>query len=66
MSQQLKGAIITMVVGFMFVAAEFEFHAHTSLAGIFILGVGSGLLLGDRLAKKPAPPAPPTTPMQPL
>lgn len=63
MSQQLKGAIITMVVGFMFVAAEFEFHAHTSLAGIFILGVGSGLLLGDRLGKKPAPPTPP---MQPL
>lgn len=63
MSQQLKGALITMVVGFMFVAAEFEFRAHTSLAGIFILGVGSGLLLGDRLGRKPAPP---TSPMQPL
>lgn len=63
MSQQLKGAIITMVVGFMFVGAEFEFKARTSLAGIFILGVGSGLLLGDRLGKKPAAP---TSPMQPL
>lgn len=62
MSQQLKGAIITMVVGFMFVAAEFEFKAYTSLAGIFILGVGSGLLLGDRLSKK----SPPPPPMQPL
>ena len=65
MSVQLKAALITMVVGFMFVAAEFEFHAYTSLAGIFILGVGSGLLLGDRLARK-SPPAPPAPPMQPL
>ncbi len=63
MSVQLRGAAITMVVGFMFVAAEFEFRAHTSLAGIFILGVGSGLLLGDRLARKPAPPAPPVQPI---
>jgi len=53
MNVQLKGAIITMVVGFMFVAAEFEFRVRTSLAGIFILGVGAGLLLGDRLGRKP-------------
>ncbi len=52
MSVQLKGAIITMVIGFMFVAFEFMLRIHTSLAGIFILGVGSGLLLGDRLSKK--------------
>lgn len=63
MSQQLKGAAITMIVGFMFVAAEFEFSVHTSLAGIFILGVGSGLLLGDRLGKKPAAPTPPIQPL---
>lgn len=62
MSLQLKGAVITMLVGFMFVSAEFAFHAHTSLAGIFVLGVGSGLLLGDRLGKKPLP----RPPMQPL
>jgi hypothetical protein len=51
---QLKGAIITMIVGFLFVGAEFQFKAKTSLAGIFILGVGAGLLLGDRMARKPA------------
>lgn len=63
MSQQLKAAIITMAVGFIFVAAEFEFSVHTSLAGIFILGVGSGLLLGDRLTTKRAVDIPPTQPL---
>jgi hypothetical protein len=33
------------------------------LAGIFILGVGSGLLLGDRMGKKPAAPTPPVQPL---
>ncbi len=63
MSQQLKGAIITMMIGFMFVAFEFILKIRTSLAGIFILGMGSGLLLGDRMGRKPAKP---TTPVQPL
>ncbi|MBI2408134.1 MAG: hypothetical protein HYV19_07545 [Gemmatimonadetes bacterium] len=63
MSIQLKGAIITMVVGFMFVALEFATRSYTSLAGIFILGVGSGLLLGDRMGKKPAAPTPPVQPL---
>jgi hypothetical protein len=63
MSQQLRGAIITMVIGFMFVAFEFMLKVHTSLAGIFILGMGSGLLLGDRLGKHQAPPTPPSQPL---
>ncbi|HEY3287431.1 MAG TPA: hypothetical protein VGJ96_09985 [Gemmatimonadaceae bacterium] len=63
MSQQLKGAIITMAIGFMFVIFEFILKIRTSLAGIFILGMGAGLLLGDRLGKKQAGP---TNPMQPL
>ncbi len=63
MSQQLKGAIITMMIGFMFVAFEFILKIRTSLAGIFILGMGSGLLLGDRMGRKTAKP---TTPVQPL
>jgi hypothetical protein len=62
-SQQLKGAIITMSIGFMFVAFEFVLKIRTSLAGIFVLGMGAGLLLGDRLGKKPAEP---TSPVQPL
>ena len=63
MSAQLKGAIITMAIGFMFVAFEFVLKIRTSLAGIFILGMGAGLLLGDRMGKKPAGSTPP---MQPL
>lgn len=57
MSTQLKGAAVTFVVGLMFIGAEIEFHAHTSLAGIFIVGMAAGLLLGDRLGKAPAKPA---------
>lgn len=63
MSQQLKGAIITMAVGFMFVAFEFMLKVRTSLAGIFILGMGAGLLLGDRMGKRPAEPMPPVQPL---
>jgi hypothetical protein len=63
MTQQLKGAIITMIVGFMFVAFEFMLKVHTSLAGIFILGMGSGLLLGDRMGKRPPEPTPPAQPL---
>jgi len=63
MSAQLKGAIITMVIGFMFVAFEFILKIRTSLAGIFILGMGSGLLLGDRMGKHPAKPTPPVQPL---
>ncbi len=63
MSQQLRGALITMLVGFMFVGAEFQFKAKTSLAGIFILGMGAGLLLGDRMGRRHADPTPPTQPL---
>jgi hypothetical protein len=63
MTQQLKGAIITMVIGFMFVAFEFMLKVRTSLAGIFILGMGSGLLLGDRMGKRPPAPTPPVQPL---
>lgn len=63
MSVQLRGAIITMAIGFMFVAFEFMLKIHTSLAGIFILGMGAGLLLGDRMGKRPAEPAPPIQPL---
>jgi hypothetical protein len=63
MSAQLKGAIITMVIGFMFVAFEFVLKVRTSLAGIFILGMGAGLLLGDRLGKKPEEATPPVPPL---
>ena len=63
MSVQLKGAIITMVIGFMFVAFEFMLKISTSLAGIFILGMGSGLLIGDRLGKKAPEPTPPVQPL---
>ena len=66
MTQQMKGAIITMSIGFMFVAFEFILKIRTSLAGIFILGMGSGLLLGDRMGRRAVAPAPPTPPMQPL
>lgn len=63
MSVQLKGAIITMVIGFMFVAFEFTLKVRTSLAGIFILGMGAGLLLGDRLGKHAPETTPPTQPL---
>jgi len=63
MSQQLKGAIITMAVGFMFVAFEFMLKVRTSLAGIFILGMGAGLLLGDRMGKRRSAPIPPVQPL---
>ncbi len=63
MTQQLKGAIITMAIGFMFVTFEFVLKIRTSLAGIFILGMGSGLLLGDRMGSKPKPPTPPVQPL---
>jgi hypothetical protein len=63
MSTQMRGAIITMVIGFMFVAFEFTLKVRTSLAGIFILGMGAGLLLGDRLGAKEHHDTPPVQPL---
>jgi hypothetical protein len=52
-----------MVIGFMFVAFEFTLKVRTSLAGIFILGMGAGLLLGDRLSRKSHAVMPPVQPL---
>ena len=53
MTRQLKSAAMTFVIGLMFIGAEYGLRVRTSLAGIFIVGMASGLLLGDRIAKEP-------------
>ena len=57
MNKQRKGAALAFVVGLIFVALEVVFQVQTVMAGVFIMGMAAGLLLGDQMAKHPSTPA---------
>ena len=54
MTKQLKGAVIAGVVGLLLVAVEFLFKLSTGIAGVFVLGMAGGLVIGNQMAKPEA------------
>ena len=51
MTKQLKGALIALVVAVAFVALEIIFDIKTGVAGVFVMGMGGGLFVGDMMAR---------------
>jgi len=56
MNNQRKGAILAFVVGLIFVALEIVFDLQTAIAGVFVMGMAAGLLVGDQMARSPSTP----------
>ena len=55
MTTQVKGAVVAGVVGLVFVALEIVFKVSTAIAGVFVVGMGGGLLIGNEMAKPAKP-----------
>lgn len=55
MTQQLQASILCAVVAVLFVALQIAFEIHTGMAGVFIMGVAGGLLIGNQMAKETPP-----------
>jgi hypothetical protein len=51
MNKQLWGAALVFPMGLTFIALELLLHLQTALAGVFVVGMAAGLLLGDRMAR---------------
>jgi hypothetical protein len=51
MTTQVKAALIAAVVGLIFVALEIVFKVSTAVAGVFVIGMAGGLLIGDQMAQ---------------
>ncbi len=52
MSKQLEAALMVAVVAVAFVALEIILDIKTGLAGLFVMGMAGGLVIGDAMAKK--------------
>ena len=50
-TKQVKGAIMTAIVALVLVALEFLLDTSTGIAGVFVMGLSGGLLLGNRMAR---------------
>jgi len=51
MNKQRKGAALAFVVGLAFIALEMASHIQTAMAGVFVVGMAGGLLVGDQMAR---------------
>lgn len=51
MTRQVKGALIAVAVALVFVALEIGFKLSTGIAGVFVMGMAGGLLVGNEMAK---------------
>jgi len=51
MTKQVKAALMLVVVALLFVALEARFRITTGLAGVFVMGMAGGLLIGHEMAK---------------
>lgn len=51
MTKQRKAAVLALVIGIAFVALQFAFDIQTALAGVFVVGMAGGLLVGDEMAR---------------
>jgi hypothetical protein len=56
MNKQRKGATLALGVGLVFVGLEILFHVQTAIAGVFVVGMAGGLLIGDEMARHPSTP----------
>jgi hypothetical protein len=50
MTKQMRGAALTAVLALLFVAIEWLYAIRTGIAGVFVMGIAAGLLLGERMA----------------
>jgi len=55
MNKQRKGAALAFVVGLAFLALEVVFHLQTAIAGVFVVGMAGGLLVGEQMGRDPSP-----------
>ncbi len=55
MTKQTKGAIVAAAVSLVFLVLEIAVGIQTGLAGIFIMGMAGGLLVGNEMAKPAKP-----------
>ena len=51
MNRQLKAAVLTLVIALLFVGLQLAVGVQTGLAGVFVLGLSGGLLIGDLMAR---------------
>ena len=51
MTNQLKAALIAAVVGLIFVALEIVFKISAAIAGVFVIGMAGGLVIGNQMAQ---------------
>ena len=50
MTKHVKAALIAAVVALVFVALEIIFKVSTGIAGVFVMGMAGGLLIGNEMA----------------
>ena len=58
MSRQIRASILCAVVAIIFVALQMALRIQTGVAGVFVMGMAGGLLIGNAMARTP-PPGPP-------
>jgi hypothetical protein len=54
MTRQRKASLLSAVVAIVCVALQFAANIQTGLAGLFIMGMAGGLLIGDEMARDAA------------
>jgi hypothetical protein len=57
MTRQIKAAVLCAVIAVLFVALQIAVQIQTGIAGVFVMGVAGGLLIGNQMAKA-SPPRP--------
>ena len=50
---QIKAALIAAVVAIVLVVLQLTLDVATGIAGVFVMGMAGGILVGDRLPKAP-------------
>jgi hypothetical protein len=51
MTKMLTAAAVCIVAGLVFIALEWALEIHTAYAGLLIVGIGFGLVIGNELVK---------------
>ncbi|HSG81941.1 MAG TPA: hypothetical protein VLC48_06820 [Gemmatimonadota bacterium] len=55
MTRQVQAAVLAAGLALVFVALEIIFKLSTGIAGVFVMGMAGGLLLGNEMAKPVEP-----------
>ena len=51
MTKHRKAALLAFVVGIVGVALQFTLHIQTGIAGVAVVGMAGGLLIGGEIAR---------------